>query len=118
MPPPRKRRIREEPADISRLAQTSRPAPTSCPDQPAESTVPVKKGPKKTWPKPESEKAKITDQLLPYKSIPRCELCDIEFNHTIMAKAHLTGKPHHKKLKVLGLPVPEICVDKKISINC
>ena len=113
MPPPRKRRIREEPADISRLAQTSRPAPTSCPDQPAESTVPVKKGPKKTWPKPESEKAKITDQLLPYKSIPRCELCDIEFNHTIMAKAHLTGKPHHKKLKVLGLPVPEICVDKK-----
>ena len=30
-----------------------------------------------------------------------------------MAKAHLTGKPHHKKLKVLGLPVPEICVDKK-----
>ena len=70
------------------------------------------KGPKKTWPKPESEKAKITDQLLPYKSIPRCELCDIEFNHPIMAKAHLTGKPHHKKLKALGLPVPEICVDK------
>ena len=29
-----------------------------------------------------------------------------------MAKAHLTGKPHHKKLKALGLPVPEICVDK------
>ena len=70
------------------------------------------KGPKKTWPKPESEKAKITDQLLPYKSIPRCELSDIEFNHPIMAKAHLTGKPHHKKLKALGLPVPEICVDK------
>ena len=71
-----------------------------------------KKGPKKTWQKPDSEKAKITDQLLPYKSISRCELCDIEFNHPIIAKAHLTGKPHHKKLKALGLPVPEICVDK------
>ena len=46
LPPPRKRRIREEPADISRPAQTRRPAPTSRPAQPAEPTVPEKKGPK------------------------------------------------------------------------
>ena len=45
LPPPRKRKIRDEPADNSRPGQTSRPAPTSRPGRPAEPTVPEMKGP-------------------------------------------------------------------------